>query len=74
MVRITVRFKVKLKSGCPDYNLSTLQSVILKFRTDSISVLERVERLHKFANLNGAFDVITIVLDIKIGHCIESVK
>ena len=45
-IRIRIRVRVRLRSGCPNYNLATLRSVIVKFRTDAISVLEPVERLH----------------------------
>ena len=44
-MRIRVRFRVKLRSGCSDYNLATLQSVILKFRTGTLSVLGQVKQL-----------------------------
>ena len=46
-VRIRVRFRIRLRSGWSDYNLATLQSVVPKFRTDALSVLERVKRLNK---------------------------
>ena len=46
-VRIRVRFRIRLRSGCSHYNLATLQSVVLKFRTEVLSVLERVKRLYK---------------------------
>ena len=36
---------IRLRSGCSDYNLATLQSVVLKFRTDVLSVLELVKLL-----------------------------
>ena len=41
-VRIRVRFMVSLRSCCSDYNLATLESVILKFRPDTLSVLGAV--------------------------------
>ena len=44
-VRVRVRIRVKLRSGCSDYNLATLQSVILKFRTGTLSVLGLVKQL-----------------------------
>ena len=43
--RVRVRFRIKLRAGCSDYNLATLQSLVLKFRTDASSVLERLKRL-----------------------------
>ena len=47
---LDLRLGLGLGLGCPDYNWATLQSVILKFRTDALSVLERVKRL-VFLNL-----------------------
>ena len=37
-VRIRVRFKTIFRPGCSDYNLATLQSVVLKFKTDTLNV------------------------------------
>ena len=44
-IRVRVRFRAKLRSRCSDYNLPTLQSVILKFRTGTLSVLGLVKQL-----------------------------
>ena len=47
-VRFSIRVRIRLGSGFSDYNLATLHTVVLKFRTDALSVLERVKRLKLF--------------------------
>ena len=44
VIRVRVKFRIRLRSGCSDYNPATLQSVVLKL-TDALSILERVKRL-----------------------------
>ena len=45
MISVRIRVRIRLRSGCSDYNLATLQSDVLKFRTDVLSVLDWVKRL-----------------------------
>ena len=33
-IKVRFRIRIRLRSGYSDYNLATLQSVVLKFRTD----------------------------------------